>query len=141
MEKDKTGGKTENNEIVKITISKEAELRMAEVLERINDGFAAGKVNRQDLASWALKRFAEECNADLINAVREDHFNEFALLESILRRGKEDGKLPPGLSAALKQCIGVDASSRKAPKKPLTKNNINDVVSREGAQNTDNGDA
>jgi hypothetical protein len=112
--------------VVKITISKESEQRLADVLERVNDGFEAGKVNRQDLASWVIRRFAEECDADIIKAIRQEYFDEFAFLEGILKRSKETGKLPPELRNALKQHLGVEAPSRKG-KKNLTANYINDV--------------
>ncbi len=41
-----TEGK-QTEDIVKITIRKEAEERLVQVLERVNNGFEAGKVNRQ----------------------------------------------------------------------------------------------
>ena len=131
IKKENTGEKKNQDEIVKITISKDAEQKLAEVLDKVCDGFTAGKVNRQDLASWAILRFAEDCNADLIKAIRQDHFNEFALLESILKRSKEDGKLPSELSNALRQHLGLEASHRKPGKKALTTNYINDVVTKD----------
>ncbi len=116
--------------IVKITISKEAETRLADVMERVNDGFEAGKVNRQDLASWALRRFSEECDSETVKAIRQDFFDEFAFLEGILRRCKETGKLPAELRNALKQHLGAETAPRKS-KKSLTQNYINDVVGQD----------
>ncbi len=113
--------------IVKITISKEAEARLADVMERVNNGFEAGKVNRQDLASWALRRFSEECDGDIIKAIRQEFFDEFSFLEGILKRAKETGKLPAELRNALKQHLGAETAPRKN-KKPLTTTYINDVV-------------
>ena len=126
IEKNKKEMKTE--EIVKITVSKEAEEKLMAVIEKVNNGFDAGKVNRQDLASWALIQFASMCDSEMIKVIRQDHFDEFAVLEAILRRGKEQGKLPVELRNILRQQMTSDLPSRKSTKKQLTSSYINGVV-------------
>lgn len=137
---EQTGNKTntgkpnagkQNEDIVKITIRKEAEERLTQVMERVNNGFDAGKVNRQDLASWALIRFAKDCTAETIKMIRQDHFDEMALLEVLLKRSKEQGQLPPELKNALRQHIGMESGGKRATKAPLTSDYINDVTSAE----------
>ena len=44
-------GEKKLDEVVKITISKEAESNLVQVLKRVNDGFDAGRINRQELAA------------------------------------------------------------------------------------------
>ena len=124
-EKDK---KQKTEEIVKITVNKEAEEKLMNVMEKVNNGFDSGKVNRQDLASWALNYFASICDAEVIKAIRQDHFDEFAMLEAILKRGKEQGKLPTELRNILRQQMTSDLPSRKSTKKQLTSNSINDAI-------------
>jgi hypothetical protein len=115
-------------EVVKITITKEAEAQLMRVMDRVNDGFEAGRINRQELVSWAVLQFAQECNADVIRAIRQDHFDEVAFLESILRQGKETGKLPQEIRSALKLHLGMETPGKKTGKKALTQTYINDVV-------------
>jgi len=117
--------KTED--IVKITISREAEEKLSEVLAEVNNGFDAGRVNRQQLATWALIRFGQDCTEDMIRSIRADHFDEIALLESILRRGKHTGELPQELKSALRTHLKSTSAPRKQSKKSLTDTYINDV--------------
>ncbi len=133
IEKNKKELKTE--EIVKITVSKEAEEKIMAVIEKVNHGFDAGRVNRQDLASWALIRFAKSCEADTIKEIRQDHFDEFAVLESILKRSKEQGQLPQELKDLVRSQLNLFSTPRRAGKKSLTKNYINDAI--ETAAQTD----
>jgi hypothetical protein len=128
IEKEKKAKEFKTEEIVKITVNKEAEEKLMAVIEKVNNGFDSGKVNRQDLASWALTYFANICDAEIIKAIRQDHFDEFAMLEAILRRGKEQGKLPTELRNILRQQLTSDLPSRKSSKKQLTSDYINDVV-------------
>ena len=136
LEKNKKEMKTE--EIVKITVSKEAEEKLMAVIEKVNNGFDAGKVNRQDLASWVLIRFAKECGLETIKEIRQDHFDEFAVLESILKRSKEQGQLPQELKDLVRGQLNSFTAPRRAGKKPLTKNYINDAI--ESGQETDKKD-
>lgn len=52
-----TNTKEKIEEIVKITITKEAGENLNKFLEKVNDGFEAGKVNRQDISSWIICNF------------------------------------------------------------------------------------
>lgn len=121
-------------EVVKITISKEAEINLGQILGRVNDGFDAGRINRQELASWALNQFAQGCDADQLRMIRQEHFDEFAFLESILKRGKENGKLPADIKTALKAYMGVEFQAKRVSKKSLTQTYINDVVMDDGEE-------
>ena len=128
IEKEKKTEELKTEEIVKITIGKKAESELMKVVEKVNHGFDAGKVNRQDLASWALIQFASMCDSEMIKVIRQDHFDEFAVLEAILKRGKEQGKLPTELRNILRQQMTSDLPSRKSTKKQLTSGYINGVI-------------
>ena len=116
---DKGTEKKKNEEIAKITVSKEAEEKLSELMKKVNDGFSSGKVNRQDLASWLLIKFCSEQDEALIENIRADHFDEIMMFEAILKKSKETGTLPPEFQALLKQQLG--ANGRVKPRKALTK--------------------
>jgi hypothetical protein len=115
--KEKTGKLEE--ETVKVTITKQAEKAMVELLPRINDGFEGGRINRQDLISWILTRFIEDCTEQEIRTIRADHLDEFTLLEMSLKKFKQAGGLPPELRKLLLAQAGMDESPRKSTKKSV----------------------
>ncbi len=119
---EKTENKNEGksgDEFVKVTISKRAETASTTLLTKINDGFEGGRVSRQDLISWVLTRFAEECSEPDIRAIRADHFDEIALLELCLKRSKQAGSLPSDLRKLLLAQAGLDDTTKKATKKSV----------------------
>jgi hypothetical protein len=127
IEKEKGSGDKKGEETYRISISKVAEKAVVDVMERVNQGFTAGQVNRSQLASWILVRYAETANADEIRAIRMDHVNEIALLEHYYREAKESGKLQPEVRDLIRKLAGVDDMQRKGSRKGL-KNVINDDI-------------
>lgn len=121
----------ENIETAKITIERNAEKTLSKMLEKVNEGFEAGRLNRQQLASWILIKFGDGLDEQQINEIRGDHFNEISLLENILKRGKESGQLPAELKLLLRQQMGYNSTQSKKPPRKLTKDYINDVVIKE----------
>jgi hypothetical protein len=135
MEKDKTGEKAENKdreqkgeELHRITVSKQAERALSAVVEKINDGFSGGKVNRTQVANWILARFDETLTEAEIKEIRMEYFDEVAMLESILRQAKESGKVPTEFKGLLQKHLGMDEGPKKRPKKALTEDIINDDI-------------
>lgn len=116
--------------IAKITITKQAEEAVSQVVHKVNDGFDAGRVNRQDVASWILTRFVESFSDMDIQQIRAAFFNEIALLEAILKRAKQSGNLPTELKTALMGQINIQPSSNRKSRKGLTKESINDGLER-----------
>ncbi len=56
--KDKDRDKEQKGEeLHRITVSRQAERALVAVVERINEGFTGGKVNRIQMANWILERF------------------------------------------------------------------------------------
>jgi len=87
----------------------------------VNGGFQGGRVTRTQAISWILVRQAERLNDTLIREIREDHFDEVALLEAALKQAKASGKLSPELRALLqKQMLSAsEDSAKKRSKKEL----------------------
>ena len=118
--------KTEEETSAKITVTKAAEKAVSEVVLRVNDGFDAGRVNRQDVASWILLKFKETFGIEEIGHIRAIHIDEIAFLESLLKKAKESGKVPTQVRELLRLHIGNDLASKKN-KKVLFAEGINDT--------------
>lgn len=131
-EKQKT--KTKENqeqkqEIVKISITKEAESAIIKVMDRVNQDFDGGQISRQDAASWALVYFGKNISETEVRAIRSVYFDEMSMLESILKRAKESGKLPKEISMYLKGQVTDEPSGKKRSKTQLTADGIKDTLS------------
>ena len=116
------------DEVHRINISKMAEEALVEVLERVNDGFEGGRVNRTQMANWILMRFASHCSDSDIQQIRAENVNELAVLEAILKKAKKTGKLPTDVSQLIHKHLGFQEPANKTSKSKLTRNNINDDI-------------
>lgn len=112
--------------VAKITVTKEAEEAVSQIVCRVNEGFEAGRVNRQDVASWIISRFIEVLSDIEIQQIRSAFFNEIALLEAILKKAKQSGNIPTELKAALMGQMTMAPAPSKKGKRPLTRESIND---------------
>ena len=112
-----TGNRNSSDQIAKVTITKKAEHLMSELVSRVNDGFEFGRLNRHQLMSWILSKFAEECSETEIRTIRGDHFDDMALLELSLKRFKQSGGLPPDLKKMLLAQAGWEDAAKKSSKK------------------------
>lgn len=115
-------------EIIRIMVSRQGEKALSEIMEQVNDGFAGGRVNKTQMANWILKRFKDDLDDSMIKEIRADHFDEVAVLELILRKARETGKVPTEFKYLLQKQFGLDVSVKKKAKLALTENCINDVV-------------
>jgi hypothetical protein len=122
--KDRNG----SEEIQRITVSKEAQGALGGVVDRVNNGFVGGKVNRTQMANWILLRFSNELDDSQVKEIRAEHFDEVAMLEAILKRAKESGKVPTDFKALLQKQLGLDESTKKKVPRALTGKDINDVM-------------
>lgn len=113
----------------RLTINRAAEMALVGAVDRVNDGYAGGKVNRNQIAIWAIQRFSEDLADDEIKEIRAEHLDEFSAIESVLRRAKASGKLPPELKAFIQKQMGFDEAPKKKSKKNLPGNIINDDIS------------
>ena len=117
-----------NEEIYRVGISGFAEKALAKLLERVNDGFEAGRVNRTQITSWLVLKASHEITEQEILDIRSEHFDEVAVLEALLKKTKEGGNMPAELRALLQKQMGFLDNPKKRPKKQLTTDNINDVM-------------
>lgn len=116
--------------VAKITVTKEAEEAVSLIVGKVNAGFEAGRVNRQDVASWILSRFLESVSDADVQQIRSAFFNEIALLEAILKKAKQNGSVPAELKTALMGQVNLAQGSAKKSKKPLTREFINDELKK-----------
>jgi hypothetical protein len=113
----KTGG---NEDLQRITVSKEAQNILGVITDRINDGYMGGRVNRTQMANWILMRFHSDLDEAQIKEVQVEYFDEVAMLESIFRQAKESGKVPTDFKALLQKQFGLDGPIKKKAAKALT---------------------
>lgn len=117
--------KNSDDNFIKITITKESENAAMEIVNKVNSGFEAGKVNRQDVVSWIIMRFKGQFGSEEIKTIRASFANEITLLESIFKKAKETGVMPNQLKEALRDYL-VNDTSQKRKKTSLTQKSIND---------------
>jgi hypothetical protein len=122
---------TEKEEMLRITVSRQGEKALLEIMEQVNDGFVGGKVNKTQMANWVLRRFKDDLDDSMIRDIRADHFDELMVLESILRTARETGKVPSEFRYLLQKQMGFEMSAKKKTKQALTANCINDVITTE----------
>lgn len=96
--------KTIDQKISKIGVSVEADQSLDRILEKVSTGFQGGKVTKNDLASWVIRYFENECVDSCIEKIRKDHFDHVSYLESIvkeMKKAKKDGTEIPDLPTLL----------------------------------------
>ena len=130
MEENKEKIEQENN--IKITVTKEAGEILADLVVKANEGFEGGRINRQNLASFIIEKFkASFSDKDLI-LLRQSHYDDASMLEAMYRRMKDTGEVPEFLRDALRKQFQVPDEPPKKSKKALTKEYINDVLDKHG---------
>lgn len=117
--------KTNEENFIKITITKDSENAAMEIVDKVNSGFEAGKVNRQDVVSWIIMHFKGQFGLEDVKAIRSSFANEITLLESIFKKAKETGVMPNQLKEVLRDYL-VNDTSQKRKKTNLTQKSIND---------------
>lgn len=102
-----------SEKVQRIAVSKEAQSSLKAVTDRVNDGFMGGKINLVQMANWILHRFQNELDEAQIKEIRAEHFDEVAMLESVLRQAKESGKVPLDFKSLLQKQLGFDESPKR----------------------------
>ncbi len=115
---------------LRLTVSKTADKALATVVDRVNEGFTGGKVNRVQMASWILVKFSENLSDADVRTIRADHYDAVAALESAFRRAKETGVVPDELRVLLQKNEGLDETPKRKMKKTLQENIINDDMTK-----------
>lgn len=121
-------GEQKTEAVLRLSVSQGAERCLVSVMDRVNNGFNGGKVNRMQVANWIFDRFAKGCTDQDIRDIRAEHFDEVSVLESLLRKAKETGSVPSELREILQKELRLDEPGRKKARKTLQSNIINDDI-------------
>ena len=107
--KDLNAGNENRNRIEnksKIAISVTADEALVRMMGGVNLGFKGGRVSKHDLASWILLQFERKYFDGSVEAIRAEHFDQVAYLDSLVKELKRDGRAGhspiPGIEALLK---------------------------------------
>ena len=101
---------------------------LAEMVGKANEGFAGGKINRQNLASFIIEKFKSSFTDKDLVQLRQLHYDDASMLEAMYRRMKETGEVPEFLKEALRKQFQVPDEAPKRGKKTLTDKFINDEL-------------
>ena len=128
--KEGSGTETENQEdsanqtgstkVQRIVVSNESWVALKAITDKVNDGFNGGRVNQTEIANWVISRFQSELDETQIKEIRAEHFDEVAMLESVLRQAKESGKVPTDFKALLQRQLGLEEPVKRRAKSALT---------------------
>lgn len=124
---------THNDSIVKITITKEAGETLSGLVDRANDGFAAGKITRQDFASFLIEKAKSWLAEKDFLQIRQAHYDDASMFEAMYRRMRETGEIPDFLREAMRKQFQGTEDAVKKTKKTLTKESINDGLEKDEA--------
>lgn len=123
--------KTDQENHIKITVTKEAGEILAELVVKANEGFEGGRINRQNLASFIVEKFKANFSDKDLAQLRQLHYDDAAMLEAMYRKMKETGEVPEFLRDALRKQFQVTDEAPKKVKKTLTKEFINDELRKQ----------
>lgn len=106
--------------VQRIVVSNESWAALKAIIDKVNDGFNGGRVNQTEIANWIILRFQSELDEAQIKEIRAEHFDEVAMLESILKQAKESGKVPTDFKNLLQKQFGLDEPTKRKTKSALT---------------------
>lgn len=106
--------------VQRIVVSNESWAALKAIIDKVNDGFNGGRVNQTEVANWIILRFQSELDEAQIKEIRAEHFDEVAMLESILKQAKESGKVPTDFKNLLQKQFGLDEPTKRKAKSALT---------------------
>ena len=123
---------SENNElkdakIVRLVVTKEADMVVNEITTTVNSGFEAGRATKLDVASFIILWFKEHVSDEIILNIRMQLVNDLTMLDSLIKKAKTSGNLPLELKEAMAQYFfGNGLNSAKKTKKNLKPDGITD---------------
>ena len=116
-EEDRTNQKV-SAKLQRIVVSNESLAALKIIIDKVNDGFNGGRVNQTEIANWIILRFQSELDESQIKEIRAEHFDEVAMLESILKQAKESGKVPTDFKSLLQKQLGLDEPTKRKTRGP-----------------------
>ena len=90
--------------IAKLTAAIEVDTALDRMVQASNDGFSGGRVTKHDLVTWAIMYFEKHRFQECIEKIRQDHFDQVAYLDSVLKEAKKArraGATPEQVAALL----------------------------------------
>lgn len=111
--------KEKGDDLYRITMTREAEKALCDLLDKANTDFIGGKINRTQLVSWAIIKMNQDLNDTHLQELRAAHFDDVSALEQLYRKAKDSGKISPDLKAILMREMGI-----VEPLKRPTKNKV-----------------
>jgi len=115
-----SGNQGVGTKVQRIVVSNESWAALKAIIDKVNDGFNGGRVNQTEIANWIILRFQSELDEAQIKEIRAEHFDEVAMLESILKQAKESGKVPTDFKNLLQKQFGLDEPTKRKAKSVLT---------------------
>lgn len=129
----KTQKNTKNGDaITKITILATSSSILNDLLVKANSGLLGGKVNRQDLASFIIKKATDYLTDKDFVELRNSVYSDNDMLEAAYKQMKTSGDIPDFIKEALRKHYLLQDETPKKIKKSLNKEYINDVLKEEG---------
>jgi hypothetical protein len=122
----KQGNKNEVENVIKVTIARDLADGLTELVKKVNDGFAAGRVHRQDVVSWVIAKFLRNYSDSDLQQIREAHYDETTMFDAMYRKMKETGEVPEFLRDAMRKHFRGAGDGLKKSKKGLISESIND---------------
>ena len=120
-----------SDDLAKIAISREADVALVEIIEKINDGFDGGKATKQDVTSFIVLDFFKELSDSHIHKLRVSFFDPITMMEATLKKAKETGILPESVKELFLKQFADSAHTVRKPKKNLKSDVIIDNISNE----------
>lgn len=125
----KTENKNEDS-VIKITIARDLAEGLTELARQVNDGFSAGRVHRQDVASFIIAKFLRTHTESDVQQIREAHYDDSAMFDTVYRKMRETGEVPEFLREAMRKHFRGLGDGSKKSKKQLTDEYTNSVQSK-----------
>lgn len=128
MGKQTEQNKADSDHSMKVAVPGDLASGLVSLMNKVNDGYLGGKVNRQDLVSWIIARFLRTFTETDVQSIRDAHYDDEAMFDTMYRLMKETGDVPDFLKEAMRKHFKNGIESRKS-KKPLTPESIIDGLS------------
>jgi hypothetical protein len=124
------GNKIDGENVIKVTIARDLADGLAELAQKVNDGFTAGRVHRQDVASFIIAKFLRNYSDSDLQQIRDAHYDDSTMFDAMYRKMKETGEVPEFLRDAMRKHFRGAGDSPKKAKKGLISESINDGLAK-----------
>lgn len=104
--------------VYRMSITSEAGVVLDRLVVDVNAGFVGGKISRQEVASWAIQKFAGRMTPVDVNELRLGQMTDHALLRYCIEKTSSEGQMAPELrQLLLAQCGLLEQPKKSSDKK------------------------